>query len=115
MLEKSLVERAIAARKKEGRTCGLCRRRMSNNAKGEAHRHCVRAARFTPLQPSEQGAPGPVPLSLRSPIEQTLRDAEESTVKRIAWAFGCAKKGSDLERQLHDALLVAVEREKAKG
>lgn len=33
-----------------------------------------------------------------------LLDPKSSSLKRIAWAFGCARKGSDEERQLEAVL-----------
>lgn len=33
---------------------------------------------------------------------------EKVTVKRLAWAFGCAKKGSDEEVALYQALVAKV-------
>lgn len=38
-------------------------------------------------------------------IAMTIANAETSTLKRLAWAYGCARKGSDEERQLEALLL----------
>ena len=40
-------------------------------------------------------------------VAQTICHPNAS-LKRIAWAFGCAKKGSDEERQLRDLLVAKV-------
>lgn len=40
---------------------------------------------------------------------------ENVTLKRAAWAFGCAKKGGEEERQLRELLLKVVEREGRRG
>lgn len=38
------------------------------------------------------------------------KDLDGLTVKRIAWAFGCAKKDSDEEVELYRLLLAKIER-----
>lgn len=45
-------------------------------------------------------------------VTQIIINAETSSLKRIAWAYGCSKKDSDEERQLH-ALLVEKVRSEA--
>lgn len=37
-----------------------------------------------------------------------IEDPDSCTLKRIAWAFGCARKDSDEERMLHDILVSRV-------
>ena len=37
-------------------------------------------------------------------IARVIAQADTCSLKRLAWAYGCAKKGSDMERQL-EALL----------
>jgi len=41
-------------------------------------------------------------------IARTIANAETSSLKRLAWAFGCARKGSDEERQLEVLLTERV-------
>ena len=38
-------------------------------------------------------------------VAETIFKADTATLKRIAWAYGCAKKGSDEERQLYALLM----------
>jgi hypothetical protein len=38
-------------------------------------------------------------------ITSTIANAADASLKRLAWAYGCARKGSDEEKQL-EALLV---------
>lgn len=40
-----------------------------------------------------------------------LTNPDAASLKRIAWAFGCAKKGSDEEARLHEILVERVRRE----
>jgi hypothetical protein len=41
----------------------------------------------------------------RSSIVGIVLAPETASLKRLAWAYGCAKKGSDEERQLEVLLL----------
>lgn len=43
-------------------------------------------------------------------IAQTIINPT-SSLKRLAWAFGCSPKGSDEERQLRDLLLDKAKQE----
>ena len=40
-----------------------------------------------------------------------LEDPDRSSLKRLAWAYGCAKKGSEEERALGEILIARVMRE----
>lgn len=40
-----------------------------------------------------------------------IEDPDRASLKRIAWAYGCAKKGSDEERMLRTILLERARRE----
>lgn len=42
---------------------------------------------------------------VQAAVARTIINASTSSLKRIAWAFGCAPKGSDEERQLRELLL----------
>jgi hypothetical protein len=42
-----------------------------------------------------------------------IEKPDASSLKRIAWAYGCAKKESDEERILRDILIDRVMRERA--
>jgi hypothetical protein len=42
-----------------------------------------------------------------------LLNPDTASLKRIAWAFGCAKKGSDEERQLEALLREKLAKEAA--
>ena len=51
---------------------------------------------------------------------RTIEKAETCSIKRLAWAFGCAKKGSDEELQLYRLLVERIatlraEREELSG
>lgn len=43
-----------------------------------------------------------------------LADPGAASLKRIAWAFGCAAKGSDDERRLEEILLERARREQTQ-
>lgn len=47
-----------------------------------------------------------IKASMRSAT--VLINPESASLKRVAWAFGCAKKGSDEERALLEILLAKV-------
>jgi hypothetical protein len=55
------------------------------------------------------------PLSLGTPgFDIVLRlPLADVSLKRAAWAFGCAKKGSEEERRLRELLIMVVKREAA--
>lgn len=36
---------------------------------------------------------------MSSPVASTLRNWETVSLKKLAWAYGCAKTGSDEERE----------------
>lgn len=38
-------------------------------------------------------------------VSRTIVSAQTASLKRLAWAYGCAKKGSDEERQLRELLV----------
>lgn len=38
-------------------------------------------------------------------VAQTILNGDKASLKRLAWAYGCAKKDSDEERQLRELLL----------
>ena len=40
-----------------------------------------------------------------------LRDPAKTSLKRLAWAYGCAAKGSDEEKAILDILLARMARE----
>ena len=42
-------------------------------------------------------------------------DPREVTLKRAAWAYGCAKKDSEEERLLLALLVTVIERDRARG
>jgi len=42
--------------------------------------------------------------AIRRSIADVLANSDRCSLKRLAWAYGCAAKGSDLERQLEAAL-----------
>ncbi len=44
----------------------------------------------------------------KAPILATLM-AQDPSLKRLAWAYGCAKKDSEEERQLREALLTKAD------
>lgn len=44
-------------------------------------------------------------------IATLLADPGKCSLKRLAWAFGCSKHGSDEERQLRAALLERIKQE----
>ncbi|HEX6022574.1 MAG TPA: hypothetical protein VFZ00_11305 [Solirubrobacter sp.] len=44
-------------------------------------------------------------------IARTIADADKVSLKRLAWAFGCAPKGSSEEMQLEMLLLARAEPE----
>jgi hypothetical protein len=46
-------------------------------------------------------------------MKSLLVDLQSASLKRIAWAYGVAKKGSETERQLEKALVEKVEQIKA--
>ena len=47
----------------------------------------------------------------RAAVARTIVTADTASLKRLAWAFGCAKKDSDEERQLRELLLARVRKE----
>ncbi len=47
--------------------------------------------------------PRPAPTS--STAFNILTNPDRASLKRVAWAYGCSKKGSDEERQLFDILV----------
>lgn len=49
-------------------------------------------------------------MSLTRTLANVLVHPEQASLKRIAWAYGCAKKGSDEEAKLEKLL---IERAKA--
>lgn len=50
------------------------------------------------------GTSEPGPVRQRT-VAAILSDPERCSLKRLAWAYGCAPKGSDEERQLREILL----------
>lgn len=47
---------------------------------------------------------------MKHPSAGIITNPDSASLKRVAWAYGCAKKGSDEERQL---LAVLVEKVRA--
>lgn len=43
-------------------------------------------------------------------IASILTDPNASTVKRLAWAYGCALKGSEIEAKLLAVLIARIKR-----
>lgn len=43
-------------------------------------------------------------------VASILIDPESSSVKRLAWAYGCSPKGSDVEAQLLELLVARIKR-----
>jgi hypothetical protein len=50
----------------------------------------------------------------RSAIAATLLNGTSASLKRLAWAYGCAAKGSDEERQLEQLLRERIRSEEQK-
>ena len=44
--------------------------------------------------------------AIQRSIADVLANSDRCSLKRLAWAYGCAAKGSDLERQLEAALRI---------
>jgi len=50
------------------------------------------------------------PVNQRT-VASILTNPDAASLKRIAWAYGCAPKGSDEERQLRTLLLEKLKHE----
>lgn len=46
----------------------------------------------------------------RKAIDGLLANHESASIKRIAWAFGCARKDSDQEHELYKVLVERIEK-----
>src|SRR5258705_12366704 len=69
---------------------------MTDRRRDAARAHRTSGGEYRPAQAS---------------ISHTIVDAETCSLKRLAWAYGCAPKGSPEERQLGALLLERVSAE----
>jgi hypothetical protein len=51
------------------------------------------------------------PVSVSRNTASIIADPDSASLKRIAWAFGCAKHGSDEEMQLRAILIAKIQQE----
>lgn len=52
---------------------------------------------------ANRSAPGKF-APVQASISRTIADADNVSLKRLAWAYGCAPKGSSEEKQLEELL-----------
>lgn len=83
------------------------------NRNDEIAARLARASAVTQLDPVKPKPDGRT-LSTHRSRANILIDPESASTKRIAWAFGCAKKDSDEERALYNLLVERIEKLRAE-